>query len=155
MSVAPSARYTLVAGPRPNMARLAPMPGSVRAEWQGQSRALLRSGVPCSGPPPGCSPRALTPLRTSGLDAPPPIEFRHWELEFPTASHAGVAAACSALELDPRLRQNSVLSDPLASNSSTRRLTSSRLRRCRLPPAWFFCCMRPLDQKMGPAARWG
>jgi hypothetical protein len=54
---------------------------------------------------------------------------------------------CSVPSARPRLRQNSALPEPLASNSSTNRLTSSRLRRCRLPPASFSRCMKPVDQK--------
>jgi hypothetical protein len=92
---------------------------------------------------------------TSVLGATLTAAKRHPGLRVSLLSRLARRCRCSVLGARPRLRQNAVELDPLASNSSTSRSTSSPLRRFRWRPASFCSFIGPLDQKMGQAARWG
>jgi hypothetical protein len=127
--VGPSARYTLVAGPRPNMARPFPVPVSVHAEFQRQKpgltpirRPLLRTTSRLVSSRTATGPAFGLTLTATNLGRP---------VGASVADFLARRCRCNVLSARPRLWQNSHLCNPLPSNSSTNRLTSSRLRRRR------------------------
>jgi hypothetical protein len=127
--------------------------GYTPARFPDQSLAL-----PPIRPPPGS--KTSSPVSPAfGLASVPGARLtatkRHPGLRLLLPSRLARRCRCSVLGARRRLRQNAVELDPLPSNSSTSRSTSSPLRRFRWRPASFCSFIGPLDQKMGQAARWG